>query len=63
VFAKILDPDDPHGLWIELNTNSQRDDPTVKRDSFFIPWNQVLSIVLAEEFTPAIREEGRKIGF
>jgi hypothetical protein len=63
VFAKLLDSEDPNGLWVELNTERQKKDPTVKLASFFIPWSQVLTIVVTEEFSPAIREEIRKIGF
>ena len=62
-FAKMLDSEDPNGLWIELNSARHKEDPTVKRYSFFIPWSQVLSIVVTEEFSPAIREEARRIGF
>jgi hypothetical protein len=63
VFAKVLDSGDARGLWIELNTDRHRKDSTVKRFSFLVPWSQVLTIVIAEEFSPAIREEARKIGF
>ena len=27
------------------------------------PWSQILTIVVAKEFSPAIRQEARKIGF
>jgi hypothetical protein len=63
VFAKLLDSEDPNGLWVELNTDRQKKDPTVKLASFFIPWSQVLTIVVTEEFSAAIREEISKIGF
>ena len=63
VFAKILDYDDPHGLWIELNTDRHREDSTVKRYSLLVPWSEVLAIVISEEFSPALREEARKLGF
>jgi|ERR1035438_940066 hypothetical protein len=63
VFAKVLDAEDPRGLWIELNTARHEEDPSVKRFSFLVPWDQVLTIVVTEEFSPAIREEARKIGF
>jgi hypothetical protein len=63
VFAKLLDSEDPNGVWVELNTDRHEKDPTVKLASFFIPWSQVLTIVVTEEFSPAIREEIRKIGF
>jgi hypothetical protein len=63
VFAKVLDSEDRNGLWIELYTNQHEQDPTVKRHQLFIPWSQVLSIVTADEFSPAVQEEARKIGF
>jgi hypothetical protein len=63
MFADVLDSEDPKGLWIELYTDQQRKDPRVKRLPLFIPWGHVLSIVIAEEFSPAIREEARQIGF
>ena len=63
VFAKVLDSEDARGLWIELNTDRHREDPSVERFSLLIPWSQVLTVVIAKEFGPAIREEARKIGF
>ncbi len=63
IFAEVLDSEDPKGLWIELYTDQHRNDPTVKRLPLFIPWGQVISIVIAQEFSPAIREEARQIGF
>ena len=63
MFADVLDSEDQKGLWIELYTDQHRKDPTVKRLPLFIPWGQILSIVIAEEFSPAIREEARQIGF
>ena len=63
MFADVLDSEDPKGLWIELYPDQHRKDPTVKRLSLFIPWDEVLSILIAEEFSPTIREEARKIGF
>ena len=63
MFADVLDSEDPKGLWIELYTDQHRKDPDVKRLPLFIPWGQVLSILIAEEFSPAIREEARQIGF
>jgi hypothetical protein len=28
-----------------------------------IPWSEVLTIVVSEQFSPAIRQEARRIGF
>jgi hypothetical protein len=63
VFAKILDHEDPHGLWIELNTTKHAEDSAVKRYSFLIPWGSVLGMVVGEEFSPMIRDEVRRAGF
>lgn len=63
VLARMLDSEDPHGVWIELNTSSHEQDPTVKKLSLFIPWSQVLAIVAGEEFSPAIQDKAHKIGF
>ena len=63
VFAKLLDSEDLRGLWIELNTDQHETDPSVERYSFLVPWDQVLTIIVQEEFSPEIREEARKIGF
>lgn len=63
IFADVIDSEDRKGLWIELYTAQHRKDPTVKSFPLFIPWSQVLSIVIAEEFSPAIRDEARQIGF
>ncbi len=54
VFAKVLDADDSKGLWIDL-------DP--ERHRLLVPWVQILAVVVAEEFSPEIREAARKIGF
>jgi hypothetical protein len=64
IFARMLDSEDPNGLWIELNTAKHKEDSTVKRFSFLIPWNQILSVVVGEDdFSPDIRDQARKIGF
>lgn len=63
VLAKVVDSEDSRGLWIELNTDRHREDPTVERFSFLVPRSQVLTIVIAEAFSPPIREEARRIGF
>jgi hypothetical protein len=62
LFAKVLDSD-TRGIWIELNTDKHGEDPAVERFSLLIPWDQVLTIVIAEQFSPAIRQEARRIGF
>ena len=61
VFARMLDSEDRNGLWIELTKN--KEDSTVKRFSFLIPWSQILSVVVGEDFSPNIRDQARKIGF
>jgi hypothetical protein len=63
VFAKVLDAEDTKGLWIELNSDKHKDDPSTKRFSLLVPWNQILTIVVGEEFSPEIWEEAKKVGF
>jgi hypothetical protein len=62
VFATMLDSEDRNGLWIEVT--KRKEDSTVKRFSFLIPWSQILSVVVGEDdFSPDIRDQARKIGF
>ncbi len=59
ISAAVVDSDDPHGLWIELNTDLHEKDPTVKRYPFLVPWENILTIVLS----PEIYDAAKKIGF
>ena len=64
LFAKVLDAEDSTGVWIEVQTDKHREEdlaPGAVR--ILIPWRQVLTIVVAEQFSPAIRQEARRIGF
>jgi hypothetical protein len=63
LFAKVLDSDDPRGVWIELAGDKQNADSAVGRVSLLVPWSQVLTLVVADQFSAAIRQEARKIGF
>ena len=63
ITGKMLDSEDRNGLWVELNTEKQSEGSNEKRASFFIPWTEVVTVVVGEDFSPAIREEARKIGF
>jgi hypothetical protein len=63
IFATVLDCDDARGVWIELAANEQKRDSGGERSSILVPWSQILTIVVAEQFSPAIRQEARKIGF
>jgi hypothetical protein len=63
VFAKVLDSEDLRGVWIELSAEEQTKDSATAPFRLLIPWSQVLTIVLADKFSPAIRQEARKIGF
>lgn len=63
LFATVLDAGDPHGVWIEIAGDRQNQDPAAERLSLLVPWSEVLTIVLAEQFSPALRHEARKIGF
>ncbi len=63
LFATVLDSEDVRGVWIELTADKQTPDAAVERFSLLIPWSEVLTIVVAEQFSPAIRQEARRIGF
>jgi len=63
LFATVLDPDDARGVWIELTAEQQKLSSAKVRFSLLIPWNQILAIVVADQFSPAMRQEARKIGF
>lgn len=63
LFVRVLDSDDARGLWIESTADKKKPDSVAERFSLLVPWSQVLTIVTAEQFSPAIRQEARKIGF
>jgi hypothetical protein len=63
LFAKLLDADDARGVWIEVEQDRRKENPAAARIEMLIPWSQVLTIVVAEKFSPAIRQEARRIGF
>jgi hypothetical protein len=63
IFARVLDSEDEHGLWIELNTAKQEEDAAVKRFQFLIPWSQIVTIVVGEELSAHAPERVHKIGF
>jgi len=63
LFAKVLDAEDPRGVWIEVHANKHGNDPAVDWVRMLIPWSHVLSIIVADQFSPAIRQEARRIGF
>lgn len=63
IFATVLDSDNTRGVWIELTADKQKQDSAVERFNLLIPWSQILAIIVAEQFSPAIRREARKIGF
>lgn len=63
LFATVLDSDDARGVWIALAPNKQKQDSAADRFSLLVPWSQILTIVVAKQFPPAIRQEARKIGF
>jgi len=61
IFARVLDDSDSRGLWIELNTKEHDNHPAVERYALMIPWQEVLALVIADDFTSAITE-CRKLG-
>lgn len=63
LFATVLDSDDSRGVWIEMAPNEPKPDSSAERFKLLIPWSQILTIVVAKEFSATIRQEARKIGF
>lgn len=63
IFATVLDSDDARGVWIELTWDKQKQASAAERFNLLIPWSQILTIIVAEQFSTAIRQEARKIGF
>jgi hypothetical protein len=63
LFATVLDSDDARGVWIELAPGKQQPKSAAGRVSILVPWSEVLTIVVAEQFSAAIRQEARRIGF
>src|SRR6185437_4350579 len=61
LFATALEFDDNRGVWIELAVNQPKQGPAVERCSLLVPWSQISTIVVAKQFSPAIRQEARKI--
>jgi len=63
LFATVLDAEDTRGVWIEVRRGKPAEDTAVEQFSLLIPWSQVLTLVVGKQFSPAIRQEARKIGF
>jgi hypothetical protein len=63
LFATVLDADDVRGVWIEVNADKEKSGSAGERFRLLIPWSEVLTIVVAGQFSAAIRQEARKIGF
>jgi len=63
LFGTVVDSDDSGGVWIALPADKQEPDDAVGRISLLIPWSQVFTIVVAEHFSAANRQEARRIGF
>jgi hypothetical protein len=55
IFARVLDADDDRGFWIELDTERDRKDPAEKQ-MIMIPWGEILAVVVAKKFSPAMRD-------
>ena len=63
LFVKVLDAEDAKGVWIELPRVKHTEGSGVEKFRLLIPWSEVLALVVGKEFSPAIRQEARKIGF
>ena len=63
LFAAVVDADDVRGVWIELTPNQPKPGSAAEQFKLLVPWSEILTIVVAKEFSPAIRQEARRIGF
>jgi hypothetical protein len=63
ILGKVLDADDPRGLWMETNTGRHETDPSITLQSILIPWREVLTIVLRQDLSPELWSEARRMGF
>jgi hypothetical protein len=63
IFGTVLDSEDSRGVWIEVTADKQKPESAAGRFSLLVPWSEVLTIVVGEQFSAAIRQEARKIGF
>lgn len=63
LFATVLDSEDQRGVWIELAANKSKKGSTMERFTLLVPWSEILTIVVSKQFSAAIRQEARKIGF
>lgn len=63
LFATVLDAEDARGVWIELAPDKPKPESAAERFKLLVPWSEILTIVVAKQFSPAIRQEARRIGF
>ena len=63
LFATVLDAEDARGVWIEFAPNNPKPESAAERFKLLVPWSEILTIVVTKEFSAAIRQEARKIGF
>ena len=63
LFATVLDSEDQRGVWIELAANKPKQGSAMERFSLLVPWSEILTIVVSKQFSAAIHQEARKIGF
>jgi hypothetical protein len=50
-------------MWTEVERHKRAEESGVEQFSILIPWSDMLAIVTAKEFSSAIRQEARRIGF
>src|SRR5581483_3457554 len=55
LFTSVIDANDVRGVWIELAPNKPKPDSAAERYKLLVPWDQILNIVVAKEFSAAIR--------
>lgn len=62
IIAKILDTDDPYGLWIELNSEQKRN-PGYPILRFVIPWRFIFGVCVDPSDLPEVTHSGKHYGF
>ena len=59
LFGRVLDAEDSRGVWIEVDRRQNESEEF----RILVPWREVCALVVSKSFSPAIRQEARRIGF
>jgi hypothetical protein len=56
IIAKVIEPKDPLGLWVELYTKKPDRSPLGKPFEVLIPWSAIVTIAVVPESDPEVEE-------